>query len=166
MRGWCATFLVFVFLFVLVLRQDGSYRPYAFFVPFIIFFLFVGYATVSTQMDVLVDDSGISRCIGRKIIRNIRWDDVQLIRVFDVYNRQEREMRIGVNIYPRSKVHSSSLLGGKVAFGDHPMRNGNFSDLVDLVNKYIVEHQIEVESTVGGVKTLLDRIYLQKRIRR
>jgi hypothetical protein len=40
-------------------------------------------------------------------------------------------------------------------------RIGRFIDLIDLVNKYVVEHQINVESTVGGVKTLLDRIDLR-----
>ncbi|WP_157971378.1 hypothetical protein [Dyella sp. C9] len=146
----CLFFFMFVFFFVFALRQDNSYWPYAFFLPVFSLLLFVWYSTVVVAMDIVVDTTGISRCVGRRVIKHIPWRDVRLIWVFDSYSWQEHKKTLGIHILPRNKEHPSSVLGGKVAIVESPMRQGKFSELIEAMNTYIAEHHINIESTVGG----------------
>jgi len=115
-------------------------------------------------IDVFFDDTGISRCIGRKVIKQIRWQDVRLVRVFDSYSRQERKKTICMHIFSRNRAHPSSTSGGKIVICECPMRHGTFSELIAVMNTYITEHQISIESTVGGETTHPDHLsYIPRR---
>jgi hypothetical protein len=151
-------------LFLVALRQDTPYWLYIFFVSTMSLLLFTGYTTVAVQMDILVDSTGISRCIGQKVIKHIRWQDVRLIWVFDSYSWQERKKAVGIHILPRDKAHPSSVLGGKIVIGENPMRYGKFSELVEALNHHIAANHIPIESTVGGVTSHPDHlVYVPKK---
>jgi hypothetical protein len=160
----CGFFLMFVFFFVFALRQGNVYWPCLFFLPVFGFLLFVGYSTISVLMDIFFDATGISRCIGRKVVQHIPWEDVRLIRVFDSYSRQEHKKTIGMHIFSRNKAHPSSTSGGKIVICECPMRQGTFSELIAVMNTYITEHQISIESAAGGVTTHPDNLsYVPRR---
>jgi hypothetical protein len=160
----CGMLLAFASLFVPTLRQDTPYWLYAFLVSAISLLLFTIYATLNGAMDILFDATGISRCIGGKVVKHMHWRDVRLIRVFDLYSWKEHKKTIGMHILSGNKAHPSSTSGGKIVICENPMRQGTFSELIAVMNTYITEHQISIESTVGGETTHPDNLsYVPRR---
>lgn len=120
---------------------------------FALFFVCAGYLLVVVQTDIVIGEDGISRRIGNKTLQIMAWNEVRVIKAFDTYDRETKKMSIGLNIYPISKPKHRLTLSGKIVVSEAPMRQGTFSELVELLNIYIAQNHIEIESTVQGVKS-------------
>lgn len=156
----CGIFPLSVFFAVGAIRQ-GSVSGIVFSICFLLFFLlFVGYLFMVGAADVIISDDGICRRVGSRALQAMRWSEVGVIKVFDTYDRQTQRMKIGMNIYPVVRPRHPLTVGGKMVLGDDPMRQGNFSELIGLLNNYISQYHIKIESTLGGEKSFPDRLEL------
>jgi len=124
----------------------GHYRSDLILLAMACFFLTLGYVQILVKADIRVDDEWISRFAFGRLIQRVRWKNIKIIKVFDEFGGSGR----GYNIYPIESKNSGLGLSRKLAFDDG-MRNPR--EFARIMNLYICEHNIKIESVTKGVKT-------------
>lgn len=157
--GVLTIWLFILALFVMVLHQDGSYRPYAFFVPIL---LFIGWAismSLADRADVEVTSRSISRRFSGWLMQKIEWQSVRVIKVFESYDQRQHKVCLVVHICPQQAKTSAWLLNRKkMVLSDLPMSRGRFSELISLINACVAKYEISIESTVDGTTSHPDSL--------
>lgn len=105
----------------------------------------IGWFVITSLADVVVSETGVSRCLWGRTLREISWGNVKKIRVWKMYHRgYQRKVRV-VWVFP---VHPSRFRftpSGKISF-DEP---SDMSGLIEHMNRHIAAHGIPVEVQVG-----------------
>lgn len=117
----------------------------------LVLFILADLLNIFMTADIVVDENGISRTTFGKVWQSMAWRDVRIIKVFDKIGRKGRSF----NIYPILKQDSGIFFSGKMAFGDEM---GRSDDFFCLLNSFILRYNINIESTIGGIKTNLSQL--------
>jgi hypothetical protein len=146
------------FLMGIAPHRDHSYQSWFFLAPFILMFLFGNFLCISNLTDIQISSQAISRHFCRWTVQKIEWTNIKVIRVFEVHSRQQRKMCLVMHICPHDtkKMQAWLLYRKKIVLSDSPMSRGRFSELITVLNTYIPEYHINIESTVGGVTSRPD----------
>lgn len=145
-----ALWLMFVELFGIAMGliwiwRDSLLGGLIFLILFCSFFGIVGGISLLAMLDINIDDYEISRSFLGKVWQRISWSNVQKIWVFSLpdYYKSNKPVR-SVVIYPIKKQQSRFNLtpNGRIAFRENAE---NIDQLIKLINKKILEHNIKVE---------------------
>ena len=104
-------------------------------------FSLIGWFLIAGSADVVVSETGVSRRLWGRTLREISWGNVKKIRVWKMYHRGYRRK---VRIFWVVPVHPSRLRltpSGKISF-DEP---SDMSGLIEHMNRHIAAHGISVE---------------------
>lgn len=105
----------------------------------------IGWFVTTDQADVVVSETGVSRRLWGRTLREISWGNVKKIRVWKMYHRGYRRK---VRIFWVVPVHPPRFRltpTGKISF-DEP---SDMSGLIEHMNRHIAAHGIPVEVWVG-----------------
>jgi hypothetical protein len=105
----------------------------------------IGWFVITSLADVVVSETGVSRCLWGRTLREISWGNIKKIRVFKMYHQAYRRKVRVFHVFP---VHPSGFRlspSGKISF-DEP---SDMSGLIEHMNRHIAEHGIPVEVRVG-----------------
>jgi hypothetical protein len=116
--------------------------------------MFICYLVFIGRSDVRVDDTSISRVLFGKVIRSIKWDNVNLIRVSPLAKWDSRKQVSAYNIWA-SSVETTSPRTRRIYFGDY---DTDVHELIGVMNYYINKYRIPVERIVDGKRVSVDSI--------
>jgi hypothetical protein len=150
---WLLIFiLLWTYLLIIALRTSDRLMFFCVSATSVFIYLLV-IVTVQGQSDIIIGGDGISRCTFGVVWQRVRWDDMMVIKVFDSYNPTKTNNR-GFNIL-FIRGHLFSPFGRKIAFDDKIDR---WPEFLKVLNLYIEQYHIKVESTVGGVASAPTRL--------
>lgn len=114
----------------------------------LIFAYFLVMVAMQAQSNIIISDVGIERCIFGIVWQKVRWDNMRVIRVFDSYKPTKKNNR-SFNIFP---INSQPInpFGRKIIFND---KMGEWLEFLEILNRYVEQYHIKIESTTGGVAT-------------
>ena len=104
------------------------------------FFGSVGLALAFYLSDVVVTDTGISRCLLGKTLTEIHWDKIKLVRIAQGVDPGTGKATRVFSFYPATPAGFRLLPSGRIWFAEH----GDFSALIEHVNRHIVARGIPV----------------------
>ena len=110
-------------------------------------FSMIVWFVITSLADVVVSETGVSRCLWGRTLREISWGNVKKIRVWKMYHRGYRRK---VRVFWVFPVHASRFRftpSGKISF-DEP---SDMSGLIEHMNQHITAHGIPVEVQVGTI---------------
>ncbi|GAC1345967.1 MAG: hypothetical protein NVSMB23_22860 [Myxococcales bacterium] len=109
-------------------------------------FAILGLFLVLSQSDVVVSETGLSRQQWGKTLKEMSWDNVKKIQVFTTYHKGlGRTIRV-FHVFPVRPSGPSVMPSGKIWFGEH----GDFSAVIEHMNRFIAANGIPVEVKIGG----------------
>lgn len=99
----------------------------------------ISFIVINGRADLVIDSGGISRCLFGKEWQRILWSDVQVIKVFPVFDGTPSR---GFNIIPSPSSKFRFMPAGKISFLDQAE---NMDELIDALNCRVALHRIQVE---------------------
>jgi len=106
---------------------------------------FIGWFVITSLADVVVSETGVSRCLWGRTLREISWGNIKKIRVFKMYHRAYRRKVRVFHVIPVRPSGFRLTPSGKICF-DEPE---DISALIEHMNQHIAAHGIPVEVKVG-----------------
>lgn len=108
-------------------------------------FSMIGWFLIVSQADVVVSDTSVSRCLWSRKLRVISWGDISRIRVFKMYHHAYRRKVRVFHVFPVRPSGVRLSPSGKICFAE----TGDFSAVIEHMNRHIAAHGIPVEVQVG-----------------
>lgn len=136
----------FLFLTIFAFLRDGPRVGFIIFFSFVPAACFVAYIGILNWMDIVIDDSGISRELLGSVRQQIAWNDVGLIKVFKVPAGRGKNSVRGLNVIPKAYSKGKLFLWSRIVFDERMDKSASF--FVEL-NKYIDKHRIMVDYKDG-----------------
>jgi hypothetical protein len=127
--------------------RDGIGSGLVVFLIFIPITIFAGFIGILNVMDIFVSDTGISRRFLGFTFQSIDWDNLRIIKIFNIQDRSLGEVTC-FNFFPEKTSGFRLVPSGKIVFND---RMVNFQEFRRLVNAYIEGNCVRVERAVTGV---------------
>jgi hypothetical protein len=117
-------------------------------------FSILGLFLLFSQSDVVVSETGLSRQLWGKTLKEISWDNVKKIQIFAIYHKGlGRKVRV-FHVFPVRRSGPRVMPSGKIWFGEH----GDFSAVIEHMNRRIAANGIPVEVKLGGSWVSRNRI--------
>lgn len=138
---WCVTWFA-------MREPDFSIMFFSFSFLASVFLSVVGLIVINGRADLIIDSRGISRCLFGKELQKILWSEVQVIKIFPMFDGKACR---AFNIIPSASSTFSFMPQGKISFLD---RAKNMNELIDALNYYITLYCIKVEIKNHGKVTV------------
>lgn len=106
----------------------------------------MGCVLVASRADVVVSDTGLSRCLWGRTLRKISWENIKKIRVLKTYHRGYRKKVRVFHVFPARPSGFRLSPSGKIFFDE----SEDLSELIEHMNRHIAAHGIPVEVQVGA----------------
>jgi len=106
----------------------------------------MGCFLVASRADVVVSETGVSRCLWGRTLREISWGNIKKIRVFKMYDQAYRRKVRVFHVFPVRPSGFRLSPSGKIWF-DEPE---DLSALIEHMNRHIAAQRIPVEVQVGA----------------
>lgn len=124
---------------------------------FLMFYVFGSYLAIRAASDVVVGGTSISRCFAGRTIQSLSWDNIKEVTVVRAPNK-DYPNRVAINFMPKVVPRRSFTRTGRIVFATDPLRTGTLSELLNLINQHITQHDIKVAWWVNGIKTYTDHV--------
>lgn len=145
------TFLIWClcgFLGALMIRQESVIKGVLFLVGTMAPFTFLGAVFLIGKSKICISQKGISRRFLCGDLQAMKWNDVEIIKVFPMGRGPRGRNLTGINII--STQPHRGILSRKIWLAEEI---DDINELIEVLNRYIGKYQIPVERTVGGVTT-------------
>jgi hypothetical protein len=103
----------------------------------------IGTLLVLSMSEIVVNDSGLSRRLWGKTLATIRWDNIRLIRTFEMFHPALRRKVRFVNVFPTKPSGFRLLPSGMFSFGED---YDSFDDVVRCLRGRVAAQGIPVET--------------------
>jgi hypothetical protein len=106
----------------------------------------IGWFVITSRADVVVSETGVSRRLWGRTLREISWGNIKKIRVFKMYDQAYRRKVRVFHVFPVRPSGFRLSPSGKIWF-DEPE---DLSALIEHMNRHIAAQRIPVEVQVGA----------------
>src|SRR5699024_6468271 len=146
-----------VFLLISAI-SSGAFSIWLLFVlAFIFIWVMFPYLLIRNDSDVEIGNEFIRRRFFGKITQSLSWNNIKEVRVIRVPTK-DHPNRVAINFMPNVVPPFSLTRTGRIIFTTMPLRTGNLSNLLDLVNQKIALHDIKVAWWDGGIEKYTDHV--------
>jgi hypothetical protein len=125
---------------ILFIAGDRSLWLAAVAMPFVLVLRAVYVLTQRRYSDIVIDPSGISRCIGSRVLKTVRWSEVKLVRFNTLVVGRPPTL-----LYVLDRKTGGGLTKGRGAVSFQKNALKDVRRLIELMNHYISEFNIPVE---------------------
>lgn len=146
-----------VFLLISAISSGAFSIWFLFVLAFIFIWVMFPYLLIRNDSDVEIGNGFIRRRFFGKITQSLSWDNIKEVRVIRVPTK-DHPNRVAINFMPNVVPRLSLTRTGRIIFTTMPLRTGNLSDLLDLVNQKIALHDIKVAWWDGGIEKYTDHV--------
>jgi hypothetical protein len=140
---YLATCLFFVGGYVHGGLKDGALAM----VPLALISALATVSTLNETSSVNIDDQGLRRSIRGKVWQAVGWEDISLIRLTALKRSDTTKPVEYIQVRPRTNAFFRFPFRGTVVF---PSQLSNYSAFVALMNRYIAEHDLQIEDGRTG----------------